>query len=222
MALDPLTRRRLLVSTVAAASLAGCSGGSGDTTATDSTGDDSDTTDDAASPGATASPGPVDGEATDGAVATDTAATGTPAPDTTAATDGERTTASSDDELDLREANVVGVELAGGDGGSVRFDVTLYHDDDGESGYADWWQVETLDGDRLGRRELLHAHSTAPFTRSESVSVPDGTSHVVVRGHDQTHGYGGQAMVVGIDSGEAERVRQGPEPRSFSSFEPSG
>ena len=38
--------------------------------------------------------------------------------------------------LDLREANVTGVTVAEGSGG-YRFDVTLYHDDDGEEGYAD-------------------------------------------------------------------------------------
>jgi hypothetical protein len=126
----------------------------------------------------------------------------------------------TDDGLDLREANVVGVELDATDG-SYRFSVTLYHDDDGEDGYADWWQVETLDGDRLGRRTLLHAHSTAPFTRSETIRVPDGVTHVVVRGHDQTHGYGGQAMVVAVGTGATEAVRQGTEPRDLSGYEPS-
>ena len=216
MAVDSPTRRRLLLSAVAAVSLAGCSGAPGGTTATDDPRDAAETTDDgAASLDSTASPSSVDGEATEEAAATDAAATNTLAP---AAAADERT-ATSDDDRDLREANVVGVEFDSV-GGRYRFDVTLYHDDDGESGYADWWQVETLDGDRLGRRELLHAHSTAPFTRSETVSVPDGTTHVVVRGHDQTHGYGGQAMVVGIDSGAAQAVRQGPEPRSFSDFDP--
>ncbi len=123
------------------------------------------------------------------------------------------------EELDLREANVVGVEFEPS-GGSARFSVTLYHDDDGESGYADWWQVETLDGEQLGRRTLLHAHSTAPFTRSETVSLSEGIRYVVVRGHDQTHGYGGQAMVVDLDTGATEAVRQGTEPRNFSDYDP--
>ncbi|ACV48328.1 MULTISPECIES: hypothetical protein [Halomicrobium] len=118
-------------------------------------------------------------------------------------------------ELDLREANVVDVTLQSAGGRAVEFSVTLYHDDDGEDGYADWWQVETLAGDRLGRRELLHAHSTAPFTRSETIEVPEGTTCVVVRGHDQTHGYGGQAMVVDTESGATRAVQQGPEPAEF-------
>jgi hypothetical protein len=114
-------------------------------------------------------------------------------------------------DLDLREANVVGVEIADEGSGDYRFDVTLYHDDDGENGYANWWQVETPDGDRLGRRDLLHAHSTAPFTRSETIPVPDDVACVVVRGHDQTHGYGGQAMTVAVPGGATRTIQQGSE-----------
>ncbi|AUV82384.1 hypothetical protein C2R22_12635 [Salinigranum rubrum] len=131
----------------------------------------------------------------------------------------EATSETAEEELDLREANVVGVEFEPSNG-SYRFSVTLYHDDDGESGYADWWQVETLDGEQLGRRTLLHAHSTAPFTRSETISIPEGVRYVVVRGHDQTHGYGGQAMVVDLETGATEAVRQGPEPQDFSAYTP--
>lgn len=88
--------------------------------------------------------------------------------------------------------------------------MTLYHDD-GEDGYANWWQVETLDGDQLGRRDLTHAHSTAPFTRSQTISVPAGTACVVVRGHDQTHGYGGQAMAVSVSDGATRAIEQGSD-----------
>ncbi|WP_210424086.1 hypothetical protein [Halorussus ruber] len=133
-----------------------------------------------------------------------------------AASQETATTRQSD--LDLREANVVGVEFERGDGDDRSFDVsvTLYHDDDGEPGYADRWQVETLNGTELGRRELLHAHGTRPFTRSERISVPEPVSLVVVRGHDQTHGLGGQAMVVDLRTGATEAVEQGPDARNFS------
>ena len=120
------------------------------------------------------------------------------------------------DALDLREANVVGVEWSGDPGGDVRFSVTLYHDDDGEDGYANWWQVETLDGDRLGRRELLHAHGTTEFTRSETIDVPDDVTCVVVRGHDQTHGYGGRAVLANLDSGGTVPVSQGFDRRAVT------
>jgi hypothetical protein len=138
-----------------------------------------------------------------------------PASDTDepSATAGAETTTSSD--LDLREANVVGVTVEK-QNGSYRFDVTLIHDDSGEDGYANWWQVETLDGEQLGRRELLHAHGTQEFTRSATVQVPEGTTCVVVRGHDQTHGYGGQAMLVNLGSGATKIVRQSAEKQSVA------
>ena len=126
------------------------------------------------------------------------------------------TTPSSIPDLDLREANVTGVEIEPQGDGSYRFSVTLYHDDDGEDGYADWWQVERLDGTQLGRRELLHAHSTAPFTRSTTVEIPDGVDCVVVRGHDQTHGYGGQAVIVTLETGARRFVQQGSDSQSFT------
>ena len=134
--------------------------------------------------------------------------------DTTRESDTQGETDMSND-LDLREANVTDVEIDSRENGTYRFDVTLYHDDDGEDGYADWWQVERLDGTQLGRRTLLHAHSTAPFTRSETIDIPSAVSCVVVRGHDQQHGYGGQAALVTVESGATRLVRQGSESRSF-------
>jgi hypothetical protein len=135
-------------------------------------------------------------------------------PTATASPSSSGTTTATTEDLDLREANVTAVEFSREDG-RVRFDVTLYHDDDGEEGYADWWQVETLDGERLGRRDLLHAHGTRQFTRSAEFEVPADVSCVVVRGHDQTHGYGGRAILVNLDSGETVTRRQSEEPRSF-------
>lgn len=116
-------------------------------------------------------------------------------------------------ELDLREANVVDVAFER-ENGSYAFDVTLHHDDEGEEGFANWWQVERLDGTRLGRRELLHAHTQQPFTRSDTVEIPDDVTCVVVRGHDQTHEYGGRLMVVNLESGATRAVDQGSDPRS--------
>ncbi len=133
--------------------------------------------------------------------------------------DGAGTTdddATPSGDLDLREANVTAVAVESEGDGEYRFSVTLYHDDDGEDGYADRWVVERRDGTEIGRRELTHAHSTDPFTRSTSVAVPDGADCVVVRGHDQTHGYGGQAAVVVPGSGATDLVRQGSEPASFA------
>jgi len=177
---------------VVAAGLAGCSG-------SPEAGDD-----------------PGDGADEEGADET-TAADATPAETTTSDDDDDDGSGSDDgDGLDLREANVVGVTIQRDAEEGVRFDVTLLHDDDGEDGYANWWQVETADGERLGRRELSHAHGTQEFTRSETVAVPAGVSTVVVRGHDQTHGYGGQAAVVDVENGDVGFVRQGPQRRAVA------
>ncbi len=134
----------------------------------------------------------------------------------TAFAQGQAGGAGSGDDLDLREANVTDVEVETSGTGAYRFSVTLIHDDDGEEGYANWWQVETLAGEQLGRRELLHAHGTVEFTRSETIQIPSGTARVVVRGHDQTHGYGGQAAILNLESGDIEFVMQGSEPADFS------
>ena len=181
------SRRRLLAATAGTllGVTAGCADSGNDGDATDSTATDSRT----ATPDATESNEP----------AVTAADTQTPTPRSA---------------LDLREANVVGVAVDP-DGDTYDVDVTLHHDDDGEDGYANWWQVERLGGARLGRRELLHAHSQQPFTRSETVEIPDSVACVVVRGHDQTHGYGGQAAVVDLDSETARLIDQGPEPRAI-------
>jgi hypothetical protein len=120
----------------------------------------------------------------------------------------------SNDGLDLREANVVDVSFEGQDG-SYTFDVSLHHDDDGEDGYANWWQVERPDGTRFGRRDLAHPHSQQPFTRSGTIEIPDDVRCVVVRGLDQTHGYGGLAVAVDLASGTTRTVDQGSERQSF-------
>jgi len=129
-----------------------------------------------------------------------------------------RSITAQDESLDLREANVIGAEFEKQNANIYNFDVTLYHDDDGEEGYADWWQVETLDGELLGRRDLTHAHGTQPFTRSHRITIPEGVLFVVIRGHDQTHGYGGQALVVNLETGAMEKVQQGSEPNNFSGY----
>lgn len=134
--------------------------------------------------------------------------------DADSATPDDEGSSTEADNLDLQEANVTDVTVTDDDE-SIEFSVELYHDDDGEDGYADWWQIERPNGTRLGRRDLAHAHSTAPFTRSETVDVPSEVDCVVVRGHDQTHGYGGQAMILTLESGATRAVDQGSDPDAF-------
>lgn len=113
--------------------------------------------------------------------------------------------------LELDYANVVAVEFEQLDDQRYRFEVTLHHDDEGEApAYADAWQVEDLDGNVLGVRELLHSHGTRPFTRSKVIDIPAGVESVIVRGHDQTHGFGGQIMRVNLQTGETTPLQAKP------------
>ena len=198
----PSTSRRRLLSGLASVTgtglLAGCSGGSegsgGDDGSTSGSGDASDTDEPTS-------------DASDGG-----SSTAVPEASDDSGSTSNETDSPTESALDLREANVVDVAVEA-DGGRYTFDVSLHHDDDGEDGYANWWQVERLDGTRLGRRELLHAHSRQPFTRSETVEIPSEVTCVAVRGHDRTHGYGGRMMLVNVESGATQAVEQGADRR---------
>ncbi|WP_256288533.1 hypothetical protein [Halobellus inordinatus] len=98
--------------------------------------------------GADSGDGPT--SVTAGANSTTGSTTATDGPTSeTGTTDDDGSEATDESPLDLREANVVGVSFEGR-AGSYTFDVTLHHDDAGEDGYANWWQIERLDGTRLG------------------------------------------------------------------------
>lgn len=107
--------------------------------------------------------------------------------------------------LDLREANVLAVTFEPLEANNFRFHVTLQHDDEGEApNFADYWQVEDPEGNILGKRILAHSHSNEPFTRSETIFIPNGITMVIVRGHDMIHGFGGQAVRVDLMTGITE------------------
>ena len=87
------------------------------------------------------------------------------------------------------EARVVGVEVERVGDGRYRFSVTLAHPDTGWDHYANAWHVESPNGERFGTRTLAHPHvDEQPFTRSATIDVPAGTTHVTVRAEDSVHG----------------------------------
>jgi hypothetical protein len=161
------------------------------------------------------------GDGSEGTVtSTETTATTTGSSGSADGTDSSTATATTagtaDGALDLREANVVAVAFEGQGDGRYRFDVTLHHDDEGEHGYANWWQVETMLGEQIGRRDLAHPHAEQPFTRSATLDVAAETTCIVVRGHDETHGYGGRAMIVNLELDTRRAVDQGPDRQRFA------
>ena len=87
---------------------------------------------------------------------------------------------------------VVAVEAERSSDGTLRFDVTVRHADEGWDHYADAFTVHAPDGTLLGTRTLLHPHvDEQPFTRSLSgLEVPSGVTSVLVRANDSVHGAG--------------------------------
>jgi hypothetical protein len=71
------------------------------------------------------------------------------------------------------------------------FSVTLKHDDEGWSHYADQWDVLTPDGQLLKSRVLYHPHvDEQPFTRSlAGVVIPSKIKSVLIRAKDSKHGF---------------------------------
>jgi hypothetical protein len=43
------------------------------------------------------------------------------------------------------------------------------------------------------------------------VEIPENVTRVIIRGHDQTHGYGGRAVVLNLETGEIRAVDQGSD-----------
>jgi hypothetical protein len=97
----------------------------------------------------------------------------------------------------------VAVERTGAD--VYRFDVTVFHGDEGWDHYADRWEVVAPDGTVLGTRVLRHPHvGEQPFTRSLSgVHIPGGTGEVTVRARDSVHGFGGREAAVELPASQA-------------------
>ncbi len=79
--------------------------------------------------------------------------------------------------------------------------VTLQHDDEGWSHFADRWEVIDPAGERLATRVLRHPHvQEQPFTRSlRGVQLPATLTHVSIRAHDSVHGHGGAEPRVAVE-----------------------
>lgn len=99
--------------------------------------------------------------------------------------------------------------------GSTRtFYVTLSPADSG----ADWWQIETLGGEKITRRSFDEARTGDRFTTTKDLEVDDGTDAIVVRGHSVNGGYGGQVMLANLETGYIVAEQQEDEPASFEDY----
>ncbi len=80
------------------------------------------------------------------------------------------------------------------------FHVTVEHGDTGWDHYADAWEVQDANGNRLAYRKLMHPHvNEQPFTRSLSgVAIPDGTDAVFVKARCSQSGWSSSVMKVSL------------------------
>jgi hypothetical protein len=100
------------------------------------------------------------------------------------------------------EADVISatVEYSGGD--FYRFSVTVQHDDEDWEHFAKAWEVLDSDGNMLGNRVLLHPHvNEQPFTRSQTISIPDNVNQVTIRAYDLIHKFGGKELTLKLKKG---------------------
>ncbi|MEE9355721.1 MAG: hypothetical protein V3U75_09055, partial [Methylococcaceae bacterium] len=93
------------------------------------------------------------------------------------------------------EADVLDVKIRSVDRNTFAIDVTVRHDDTGWDHYANAWEVLDEAGQVLGSRLLLHPHiDEQPFTRSNTVIIPEGVKKITVRAKDLVHGLGGEIV----------------------------
>lgn len=108
---------------------------------------------------------------------------------------------SAGDEADASEMFPDVLEVKLSDQGDGQFEVatTLSSPYDSPERYADAWRVLDPDGGELGVRELGHDHaSEQPFTRQQTIAIPDDVDQVTVEGRDQVSGYGGKTVTVDV------------------------
>ena len=99
------------------------------------------------------------------------------------------------------EADVVNAEVIRGDDGSLTFNVTVQHADEGWNHYADHWLILDKDEQVIAARKLMHPHvNEQPFTRSLSyIQIPDEVTEVTIRAHCSVDNYSGKNMVIKIE-----------------------
>ena len=90
--------------------------------------------------------------------------------------------------------------------GNWHVSTTLKHDDSGWEHYADAWRVVNEKGKALGTRTLFHPHENEqPFTRSDTVQIPEGVTIVYVEAHDKVHGWSKQRVRVDLSKSKGDR-----------------
>lgn len=97
------------------------------------------------------------------------------------------------------EADVIDAKATNAGGNTWQVSATVEHADEGWDHYANSFEVLGPDGVVLETRVLLHPHvNEQPFTRSVSVTVPEGITQLTVRATDLVHGHGGAETTIDL------------------------
>jgi hypothetical protein len=100
------------------------------------------------------------------------------------------------------EADVIDAKVEHSGGDFYRFIVTVQHDDEGWEHFAKAWEVLDVNGNILGARVLLHPHvNEQPFTRTQTISLPENINQVTIRAYDLVHEFGGKELTLDIKKG---------------------
>ena len=97
-------------------------------------------------------------------------------------------------------ASVLDVVAVANDDGTYGFNVTVAHQDEGWTHYANKWEILTPDGKVIAVRVLYHPHVDAqPFMRTLArVEVPIGVTRVTVRAYDTVTGPGERTFSIDL------------------------
>ncbi len=105
------------------------------------------------------------------------------------------------------EADVIAAKVEHSGGSFYRFTVTVQHDDEDWEHFAKAWEILDSDGNILGARVLLHPHiNEQPFTRSQSISLPENINQVTIRAYDLIHKFGGKELTLKIEKGNQDEA----------------
>jgi hypothetical protein len=98
------------------------------------------------------------------------------------------------------EADVIAAEVKHTGGDFYQFTVTIEHNDESWEHLAKAWEVLDSEGNVLGVRILRHPHiNEQPFTRSQTIALPENINQVTIRAYDLTHKFGGKEFTLNIN-----------------------
>jgi hypothetical protein len=90
--------------------------------------------------------------------------------------------------------------------GTWYVNTTLRHNDTGWDHYADAWRVVDEKGNVISTRTLFHPHEEEqPFTRSQSMEIPNDVNIVYVEAHCKVSGWSKQRVRVDLTKTSGDR-----------------